>query len=136
MIGTRAYQASKGFVQRPAVEGVRIANQDVKYVRGSNVYLAAHFGNAQRAVPVNPARLDSDWLYEGRIASKDGDNDRVRDINRQAYGPASVEALVASVVPGLTERQVLCIRPHSKKPAVIAEEKRLNGIQRAKKGVL
>lgn len=132
MRGTRGYELSKGArAQRPAVEGIRIAGQDVKYVRGSDVYLTAQFGSASRAVPINPTQVDGDWLYEGRIGYN-GSRDRITRLESQSYGPASVEALVATVRPGLEDGQVLCIRPHSKKPEVAQREAQLQKRRRVK----
>lgn len=137
MRGTRGYELRNGHsARRPAVEGIRIAGQDVKYERGSTVYLTAQFGGASRAVPVNPARLDGDFLYEGRIGYRNGGNKRVQNIGSQSYGPAAIEALIASIVPSLEEGQILCVRPHSKKPQITEREARAKGRRRTELGVL
>ncbi len=123
MMGTRAYEASQGHVSRPAIEGIRVGDQNVKHVRGSLVYLTANFVNVTRAVPVNPDDLDKNWLYEARIGYS-GDGTKVTGISKMNYGAQSIETLVAQAVPELKRGEVLCVRAEKKKPKVLAKESR------------
>lgn len=122
MLGSRAPQVSDGYVARPAIEGVRVAGQKVKYVRGSKVYFTNNFGTMGRAIPVSPASLDKDWLYSGRVVDfKEG---RPVDGQGVSYTGRTVESLVAEGVPALAEGQVLCVIPYKKKEEAVIREQR------------
>lgn len=103
---------------RPAIEGIDIGNQHVKYERGSRVFLTASYGAVNKAVPVNPRNLDGGRLYEGRIGYVDGNGSLKRyDCDRE--GPLAIETLVAQVIPLLEEGQVLCVRDVAPKPVEV-----------------
>lgn len=130
MRGTRPH-VNKGYTARPAIEGIVVGEQKVKYERDSDVYLTDNFGNLKHATPVNPARLDPQWIYEGRTAYREGN--RIKRIGEQVYGGA-IETVVATMRPLLEEGQVICIRPHSEKAKVMLEKGRLKGKSRSPRG--